>query len=309
MLARGKSYRAKDSELVRFDQPWARLDCDLRDSRKRTVKLRNDSLEDKIYELDGKIYKRLSLGNTLPAVLFEPNDLRLLTGSPEYRRDYIDNLLEQTVQGYVTLRRQYRRTLAQRNALLKQYDTTHRGQFFTWDLRLAELAGKIVRNRVLLVEQLNNDITSIYQAISGTKSKVNLVYGNQWPVENYESQLMKSLDINLSKDVLRGFTSNGPHREDLVTLFDNHPIQHVASRGEMRSSILSLKIIELKIIELARQITPLLLFDDVYSELDGKRRHALSAHITNYQTFITTTDADLLQRQFTEDYNIIPLKP
>ena len=100
------------------------------------------------------------------------------------------------------------------------------------------------------------------------------------------------MESSLELDAARGFTGAGPHREDLAVLFDGRPAQETASRGEIRTTVLALKIIELKILEAARAQTPLLLLDDVFSELDGKRRHALTDYLAPYQTFITTTDAD-----------------
>jgi DNA replication and repair protein RecF len=305
VLARGNSYRAKDGELVQFKKPWARLDAHLGDSEQRTVKI---TLEPptKSYEITGKSYKRLSFNNTLPVVLFEPEHLRLLSGGPERRREYVDDLLEQTIVGYGTLRRKYRRTLAQRNALLKQHGT--RTQVFPWDLRLSELAGQIVRARTRIAERLNEETSPLYQELSTSKTRVSLVYEARWPAESYESKLLKELENNLALDIARGFTAAGPHREDLLVLFDGRPAQETASRGEIRTAVLALKIIELKIIEKARGMTPLLLLDDVFSELDGKRRHALTDYLAPYQTFITTTDADTVIGHFTESTNIIPLK-
>jgi DNA replication and repair protein RecF len=108
-------------------------------------------------------------------------------------------------------------------------------------------------------------------------------------------------------DLARGFTGSGPHREDLLVLFGDHPASEVASRGEIRTAVLALKIVELKMIERLREQPPLLLLDDVFSELDGKRRHALTDYLAPYQTFITTTDADAVVGHFTENTNIIPL--
>lgn len=305
VLARGSSYRAKDSELVRFGRPWTRLDIDLEDGGKRTVKITREPAAAKVYELDKKTFKRLSLPHTLPVVLFEPEDLRLLSGGPERRRDYLDDLLEQTTVGYGTVRRQYRRALAQRNALLKKHGSQN--QIFPWDIRLSELAGQIVRARAGLTDELNKDIGKLYRKLSGTKVKVTVEYQSRWPADGYESKLLKELENSLELDRTRGFTGAGPHREDLVVLFDGRPANDTASRGEMRTAVLALKIIELKIIEKLRETAPLLLLDDVFSELDGKRRHALTDYLAPYQTFITTTDADAVVSHFTESTNIIPL--
>ena len=306
VLARGSSYRAKDSELVRFGKPWSRLDIHLEDGGKRTVKITREPETGKTYGLDKKTFKRLTLPHTLPVVLFEPEDLRLLSGGPERRRDYLDDLLEQTKPGYGTLRRQYRRALAQRNALLKRGGSA--GQIFPWDVRLSELAGQIVRARTGLVAELNKDIGKLYRKLSGGKVKVTLEYQARWPADNYETKLLKELENSLELDLARGFTASGPHREDLLVLFGGRPAAEVASRGEIRTAVLALKVIELRLVEKLRGQPPLLLLDDVFSELDGKRRHALTDHLAPYQTFITTTDADAVVGHFTESANIIPLR-
>ncbi len=307
VLARGGSYKVKDNELIRFGQPWARLDGHTSDNSQRTVKIVAEPQPSKTFELDGKLIKRLGLRHQVPAVLFEPNHLRLLTASPEARRDYLDDLLEQTVAGYGTVRRQYRRALAQRNALLKHPHESSRQKVFPWDVRLSQLAGQIVRARQELTGQINSEITGLYKQLSQTKTKVNLAYDCRWPVDSYESQLLKKLEHGFADDRLRGFTSSGPHREDLVVTFDGHPAGAAASRGELRTAVLALKICELKIIEANRDATPLLLLDDVFSELDGKRRHALTDYLAPYQTFITTTDADLVVKNFAKKANVIPL--
>lgn len=308
VLARGQSYRAKDNELVKFGRPWGRIDADLAEGGKRTVKIIIEPEANKTYELDGKVFKRLSLQHSLPVVLFEPNHLQLLGGSPERRRDYLDDLIEQTTPGYGTIRRQYRRALAQRNSLLKQTHSATPSQVFPWDVRLSQLAGQIVRARFFIVDEINNEITKLYKKISGTKTVVTANYQNRWPVESYESQMLKKLEASFADDKLRGFTSVGPHREDLEVSFDGRPAQNTASRGEARTAVLALKIIELKIIEAARAKTPLLLLDDVFSELDGRRRHALTDYLAPYQTFITTTDADLVIKNFTKAANIIAIQ-
>lgn len=306
VLTRGNSYRARDSELVQFSKPWARLDARLVSGGQRAVKISLDPLAGKSFELDGKTLHRLSHATRLPVVLFEPDHLRLLSGGPERRRDYLDDLLEQTIAGYGTTRRKYRRALAQRNTLLKNPGVAA-GQIFPWDLRLSELAGQIVRARSDLTEKLNGEIGRLYKNLAGNKTRLDLAYQKRWSPENYETKLLKELENNLAKDRLRGFTGDGPHREDLLVLFNDRPAQEVASRGEVRTAVLALKIIELNILETARGITPLLLLDDVFSELDGRRRHALTDHLASYQTFITTTDADSVLGHFTDDTNLIPL--
>jgi len=307
VLARGSSYRARDIELIQFKKPWARLDGHSEKSGQRTVKLVREP-PSKAYELDTKPFKRLSQKQSLPVVLFEPNHLQMLAGGPERRRDYLDDLLEQTVAGYGSIRRQYRRTLAQRNNLLKHASHAHPAELFPWDVRLSQLAGQVVRARQQLAAALNTDLPALYRQLAQTKTKVALAYDHTWPVDSYESQLLKRLEAARTDDLMRGFTGSGPHREDMLVTFNARPAALTASRGEVRTATLALKILELKRLQAARDgLAPLLLLDDVFSELDGRRRHALTDYLTPYQTFITTTDADIVTQHFTDGCNVIPL--
>jgi DNA replication and repair protein RecF len=308
VVARGASYRTKDSELVMFQKPWARLDANVAsDAGPRTVKIINEPKPSKTFEIGGKQYKRLSHNTALPIVLFEPNHLMLLSGGPERRRNYLDELLEQTTPGYATTRRQYKRALAQRNSLLKQASNLNDTTIFPWNVRLSQLAGQIVRARAELVATIQAQISDLYRELSHTTTDVEAVYDSRWATDSYESNLLSKLEADISLDRMRGFTAAGPHREDLLVLYNGHLAQETASRGEVRTAVLALKIIELKIIEAVRETAPLLLLDDVFSELDGSRRHALTDYLAPYQTFITTTDADLVIQHFTEKTNIIPL--
>jgi DNA replication and repair protein RecF len=306
VLSRSGSYRAKDTELIKFGAPWARLDARLT-AGERTLKLLADPVPAKSYTIAGKTYQRLSLNHSLPVVLFEPTHLQLLAGGPEQRRTYLDDLLEQTRPGYGATRRQYRRALTQRNALLKRGTATPATQLFPWNVRLSQLAGQIVRARTELVSDMRAALPKLYTELSQTKTRVALEYGAQAAPEAYESFLLKKLERDLELDRGRGFTAAGPHREDLLVTFDGHLAQLSASRGETRTAVLALKICELRLLEAAREATPLLLLDDVFSELDGKRRHALTDHLSSYQTFITTTDADVVLQHFTAASHTIPL--
>jgi DNA replication and repair protein RecF len=306
VLGRGGSYRAADTELVGFGAPWARMDAHV-EGVNHTAKLLPGTRERKLFEIDDKIYKRFTAAVSIPIVLFEPNHLNLLTGSPEDRRNYLDDLLEQLEPGYGQLRRNYRRILAQRNALLKLGHQKAAGQMFAWDVRLSELAGKIVRARSDLTDDITSRLPALYAALSNSKREVTARYDARFTPEQYETQLLHKLESALDRDLLRGFTGYGPHREDFQVSFDGHETTEIASRGETRTAVLALKIIELQILEERLGQRPMLLLDDVFSELDGLRRKLLTRYIEKYQSFITTTDADIVVQNFTETCNIIPL--
>jgi len=309
VIARGTSYRAGDTELIAFNHPWARLDATLKGGAKRTVKITNNGgSSTKAYVFDDKPYTRLTHQHALPVVLFEPNNLLLLNGQPEARRLYMDDLLEQLEPSFGATRKHYRRVLSQRNALLKRQPHDIEQQVFVWNVRLSELGGHIAKQRIELVEKLNKQLGGIYKKIAQAKTKVTAAYESPLPFENYETALLRKLEASLERDILRGFTAVGPHRDDLVLRFDNVPASETASRGETRTALLALKVFELEILEKVRGQKPILLLDDVFSELDGKRRHALTDYLQNYQTFITTTDADLVLHNFAQSTNLIALK-
>jgi len=319
LVARGASYRAKDAELVSFEAPWARLDAQTDDDGSRVLKLvvSPSGAVKKSFEVDGKAFLRLSPQKSLPVVVFEPDHLLMLAGSPDMRRTYLDDLIEQTVPGFGTVRRHYRRVLAQRNALLKQGYDQAAHQLFVWNLRLSELAGQVVHERLTLLERMNAQMSQVYGQLSRTNAEVvarydskianSLAEAQTGHAGRYETALLHRLEQTAERDCLLGFTANGPHRDDMSLLLNGHESQDTASRGENRTMILALKIIELQLIAAARDQAPLLLLDDVFSELDGSRRQALTSFLSEYQTFITTTDADVVVKHFIDSCNIIPL--
>lgn len=294
VLAMGRSFRAKDAELVHHEKPWARLDATLEDGV-RTVKVEGDK---KSFVIDEQSLSRLSLQRSLPVVLFEPNHLLLFHGSPELRRSFMDNLIEQTTPGYTATLRHYKRVLAQRNALLKKNPAGLAEQLFVWNIRLGELGGRIASERQKLLTGMQPALNALYSRLSGKESVVEVQYQSSINLNNYETALLHKLESSLELDILRGFTAAGPHRDDITVTINGRPVATAASRGETRTLVLALKIIELDLLESARQQKPLLLLDDVFSELDTKRRQALTSHVSSHQTFITTTDADSFAGHF-----------
>ncbi len=306
----GGSYRVRDPELIRHGQSWSRLDSH-GENGSRTVKL--EAVEGtarikKSFIVDNHPYIRLPLHKTQPVVLFEPNHLQLLHGSPEHRREFLDNLLEQTIGGFGIVRRQYKRALAQRNALLKQNPNQANQQLFAWNIRLSELGGQIAARRIELVAKLNGSVQKLYRQLSKTKAKLEISYQSSCGTENYSSKLLHKLDQGSELDYQRGFTAYGPHRDDLQVSLNGYLADDAASRGEVRTMVLSLKIVEMQLIEAARDQRPILLLDDVFSELDGSRRRALTDFLSGHQTFITTTDADVVVQHFMDRCHIIPLR-
>jgi len=303
----GSSYRASDNELIRINQPWARLDVQ-NDQERRTLKIKRDVNNTKrSYEIGSKVFVRLPAAQRVPVILFEPNHLRFLHGSPELRRQLIDDIIEQIDPDFAPLKRRYVRTLSQRNALLKQHNSA-RDQLFAWNVRLSDLAGQIVTKRLDIINICNKRVTKLYQTLShNQKASVVLHYQSPCDTKHYGDAYLRLLEKQQDLDIARGFTGSGPHRDDIRIVLNGFPAAHTASRGEARSAALTIKICELQLLEEASHQKPLLLLDDVFSELDGARRRALTEVIKGYQTVITTTDADVVVQHFMDNCHIIPL--
>lgn len=305
VAARGNSYKAKDAELIQFGSDWARIDAQTVDDL-RIVKIRDGVRAQKQFEIDGQVLTRLHQSRTVPTVLFEPNHLLLMSGSPDLRRGFLDDLIEQSEPGFGSIRRHYRRVLSQRNTLLKKNPPDLTQQLFVWNVRLSELGGQIAKKRFALVQRFNQRMPELYKSLAAQDNVVELAYASRFNPDVYESQLLHKLEQSTELDVLRGFTAYGPHRDDLEVVMDGHPVQETASRGETRTIVLALKVLELQLLEEARDMKPLLLLDDVFSELDARRRQALTGYVRQYQTFITTTDADAVSNHF-DTSNLISL--
>lgn len=297
-----QGFMAADKDLISIGSEWSRLEA-LTDDGVRVVKLQND--KPKLMEIDGEPKKRLSALYSLPVVVFEPEHMLLLSNEPERRRNYLDGILSLTRPGYKADLAAYRRALAQRNRLLKQ-EYVSSDQLFVWDLQLVEKAGIVAGARQSIVETLQKISSKHYQSISNSKEKLKLSYVSKLPLDNYGDQLMMSLKQNIETDKQRGFTGFGPHRDDLYIELKSSDARITASRGETRSIILALKIAELELLHEQTGKAPVLLLDDVFSELDGSRRRALAEALKNYQTFLTTTDADVAIDHFAS-CNIIPI--
>lgn len=297
-----QGFRAADKDLITTGAEWSRLEA-LTDNGVRIAKLK--LVGGKQLDIDGVAKKRLTPETALPVVVFEPEHMLLLSSEPERRRAYLDGILSQTKPGYHSALLAYKRALSQRNRLLKN-DRLESSQLFVWDVQLAEKAGVLVKARLELIETIKDVVNKQYKALSNSKAELDIRYKTKLDQGNYIEEMLTYLKHNMSLDRQRGFTTAGPHRDDLEILLNDNDARTLASRGETRTIILSLKIAELELLEQQTGKKPILLLDDVFSELDGSRRRALAENLKNYQTLLTTTDADVAVDHFSA-YNIIPV--
>lgn len=307
VLSHGSSFRAVDRDMIMHRQDWFRLEGAYDGlQRVMTSQLGTQGQIEKQFTLDGVKKARLTHNQRLPVVLFEPDHLRLLRESPSHRREYLDTLLAKLQPDFTWLKHQFERVLLQRNNILKRRlpSDVRDDQLFVWDIKFAELAEQIVARRRELVGLFANQMSDMYSTIAHRPHKVELTYESTVPAADYRAGLLKLLQHNAQKDGERGFTTIGPQRDDMLVYLDNAPASAAASRGEVRSLLLALKMIELHLLHERYDAPPLLLLDDVFSELDSSRRQALAHLAKDYQTLITTTDADAIIEHFL-DYRVI----
>jgi len=308
MVCTGSSYKVSDSDVVRYGSDWTRIDAVADDNEVRTIKIQvHEHLTDKKHTIHGAEKSRFMPQYRIPYVLFEPQDMNLVTGEPSLRRDFLDTILTATLPNYAVQLKNYRRILAQRNALLKRAQAPRPDELFVWDLRLSELGGAVHGARKTLLIDFSERIQETYDTITSKHDPVSIEYTTNIVAEDYTESMLKKLHGDLQKDIARGFTGAGPHRDDILLSIRSHDAKVAASRGETRSLLLALKLLQLQIIEQATGQRPLILLDDVFSELDGARRQSLATSLQGYQTCITTTDADLVVDHFIDKAHIIAL--
>ncbi len=284
----GSSFKGGDNDVLRAGSPWWKIDIIFDDQQKRTIKFDpSKQTSRKQFNVDSRNMYRLVPKYKYPIVLFEPEDLRLLHGSPTRRRQFIDRFISQLNPLYGIALRKYDRALRQRNNLLKRRDTPT-DQFFAWDIALSEHGAYIIEQRIAFIEQINSRLNDAYHEIADTKDEVSVHYSHTF-VGDIKQKLLAELHARTERDLIVGSTSVGPHRHDVVFEFNRSPALSTASRGEARTIILALKFLEVDIIEQLSGQKPLILLDDVFSELDITRQRALSDTIRSHQIVITST--------------------
>jgi DNA replication and repair protein RecF len=282
----GTSFKGSDGDVLQREKPWWRIEIEFDNDIKRVVTFDSSlSTSRKKITIDDKIVYRMPAKHKHPVVLFEPDDLRLLHGSPTRRRQFIDRFVSQLDPLYSSILHKYERALKQRNNLLKKLPIAA-SELFVWDVSLSEYGAYIIEKRIAFIEKINNQLNDAYRIIAKTNDIVTMHYSHTY-IGDIKQKLLNDLHSHSSHDITLGFTGTGPHRHDVIFQFNNSPALDVASRGEVRSILLALKFLEVDIIERITGQKPIILLDDVFSELDDDRqKHLLNC---NNQVIITST--------------------
>ena len=250
----------------------------------------------------------------LNAVLFSAEDMDLIFGNPSGRRRYLDILLAQISKNYVNALSKYQRILLQRNALLKNIkdNIAQENELDFWDLSLAKEASILLQHRITAMEYLNAMVLEIHSQLSGTRD-LSIEYVStvvtDISVENLEKAMLKCLSNSRNQEISRGTTIIGPHRDDIRLIIKWSEASKHVSRGQARLIALSLRLAESRLLSRERSESPIILLDDVFSELDQIHRNLIMDEISNYsQIIITTADEYLLGSNYTKDVTRLMLK-
>lgn len=287
ILTRGKSFRATDNDIVKRDTNFYRIELTYDNGEVVVATFDADKNKKTFTALDKKS-SRLPKKSKYPIILFLPSDLNLISGSPSRHRDYFDRIFSQINEDYAENLSKYEKTLRQRNELLKTPGITT-SALFSWNILLAKYGTKLHHLRHDFVAEINQNLSHIYQSIADNHDDIALKYLTEITFGE-ESAYLKSLEQNFNKDLYLGHTSFGVHRDDFVFYFNHTPADGSASRGETRSIILALKFMEADIIYQKLHQKPIILLDDVFSELDSTRRKCLVNNFKNHQVIITSVE-------------------
>ena len=300
----GKSFRAnKDIELLKFDKEYFLSNIKImKKDRELEMDFGFDKISNKkMIKVNGVIQKKISdIIGKLNVVVFKPEDIKIVTDAPSVRRKYIDYLISSISKGYLENITKYKKVLEERNNLLKEIKVKLKGNrvlekddedfLDVYDKLLSKLNCEIYNERKRVIEKLNNYIYGIHlklteSYINNEKLHIKYVSNVEEDIQKMYNDLMKSR-LN---DINKGYTSFGIHRDDYIISINSLDVSIYGSQGQKKSSIISLKLSELKVIEEVIGEKPVLLLDDYMSELDEKRRLKFLDIIEDIQIIITTT--------------------
>ena len=295
-----KSHKgSKDKEIIRFDQEESHIRMMVgKDSMTYKIDMHLRKNKAKGVAINGlPIKKARELLGVVNLVFFSPEDLNIIKNGPGERRRFMDAELCQLDKLYLTDLADYNHVLNQRNKLLKDmYRQQELGSTLdVWDMQLVTYGRKIIEKRREFVEALNEIIREIHRNLTGGIENIEVIYEPSVESEELEQSLWRNRD----RDLRMKMTSSGPHRDDLMVSVNGIDIRKYGSQGQQRTAALSLKLSEIYLVEKIVHDKPVLLLDDVLSELDSSRQNYLLESIHDIQTMITCTGLDdFISHQF-----------
>lgn len=307
-----KSFRGtRDKDFIGFDRDIANIKLNFKDKvRPQEIffAVARENIRDKKVLLNGVKLSLLSkLFGTLKCVIFTPEDLELAKGSPDNRRSFLDLCIAQIKPSYISAINKYDALLSQRNALLKEISMERSPveSLDVWDEQIASTGSYISVLRNTYTKKLNFFTDRMYYSLSGEKERLSLTYSSS-VFQNLDDRMdykgemaeeyLKKLKANIRDDVRSGFTQIGIHRDDVITKINGLNSRDFGSQGQQRSVAIVMKLSQALILLDETGEAPVILLDDVLSELDLNRQDFILNHINNMQLFVTCCDASQVLR-------------
>lgn len=298
-----KSHKgSKDKEIINFDAEEAHIKTYLdKEGLERRVDMHLRKSKSKGIAIDKvRLKKATELIGLLNIVFFSPEDLSIIKNAPAERRKFVNMELCQLDQSYMYDLNQYNKIIDQRNKLLKEisFIPDLKETLSIWDMQLVSYGKSIIERRLSFTNQLNEIITDIHKKLSGNKEEMIIKYCPYVEADNLEDELKK----NINRDIKLKMTTVGPHKDDFAFISNGIDIRTYGSQGQQRTAALSLKLSEIELVKKIAKDKPVLLLDDVLSELDSNRQNQLLNSIGDIQTIITCTGLeDFVNNRFEID--------
>lgn len=296
LSAFGKSYRTtKDVELIKFNEEYSRVELEyLKDDVNKKIEVFVDSLNKKYIKQDEIKIKKLSehVGELL-IVIFSPDSLDIVKGSPAKRRSFLDMICSQLSKSYFINLQEYLKCLKMKNSLLKN-GNVDKDYIYVIHEKMSEYIYNICSYRKIIIEKLLLKAKVIEQNLTNFKENIDLIYVSDF-INLSKLEIKKTLDEHLNIEIIRKSSVKGIQRDDISILVNDMEVAKYGSQGQNRTALLTLKLANFEILMEEKEQVPILLLDDIMSELDAHRIKFLLDYIKAYQSIITTTDASFAQ--------------
>lgn len=295
VCATSKSHRgSKDKDIIRFGNDEAhikvmvkkhgmnyRLDMHLKKNKTKGIAVNGIPIR-----------RAVELFGIINIIIFSPEDMNIIKNGPSERRRFMDMELSQLDKIYLSNLVNYNKVVVQRNKLLKQLqfsgDSGLVDMLDVWDMQLVRYGSEIIKRRMDFIDNINSIIRPVHSKLSGNKEILNLRYIPCTTTDNFKDEVIRSRE----RDIKFKMTNVGPHKDDVAFFINDKDVRKYGSQGQQRTCALSLKLAEIELVKKVINDTPVLLLDDVLSELDANRQNFLLDSIGNIQTIITCTGLD-----------------
>lgn len=291
-----KSYRtSKDIECIKFNEQFFRIVHNYVDNNSNNIEVEvylDNNNKKQIKENGLKIGKYSDFIGTIPMVVFSPDNMDIIKGSPKNRRKFLDILISQLSRSYVISLQEYNKLLTLKNNLLKQEKHTVDMTYLDiLDEKLAEKTEVIVNYRTKYVDTVEKHAKKIQKELSKGEEELKLKYFSEF-IDKDKEQIKSILVNSRENDFFRKTSNKGIGHDDIIVFVNDTEVSKYGSQGQNRTALLSMKLAEFEILKEEKDNTPIILLDDVFSELDRGRINFLIDYVSNYQVFITTTEID-----------------